>query len=49
MAKYWWANSRKDRGIHWCDWEKMAKAKDLWKASISTTLQNKHQTIEKGE
>ncbi|KAK9157346.1 hypothetical protein Scep_003920 [Stephania cephalantha] len=27
MVRFWWSSSKKDRGIHWCEWSKILKAK----------------------
>lgn len=27
VAKLWWGNKNKDRGIHWLNWEEMDRAK----------------------
>ncbi|KAK9095394.1 hypothetical protein Scep_026863 [Stephania cephalantha] len=27
MAKFWWGNAQKERGVHWCSWNKVTKPK----------------------
>ncbi|KAK9125487.1 hypothetical protein Scep_014333 [Stephania cephalantha] len=29
MARFWWALSNKDRGVHWCSWERMSKPRGV--------------------
>lgn len=29
LARYWWNNSPKAKGLHWCTWKELEKDKDM--------------------